>query len=125
MQTQVGAEQQREDLHHIVATHDGVEGRMHLVGRLDAADLRLGAGVPGLEIVDRGVGVDRGGARHQLGDDLTQRGQLRRSEQVGDHDEPVTLICVPQGIAGHVFSPPRCAGDLTYGWRSRGAIVAL
>ena len=109
----------------VMATHDGIKNRMHLVGRLDASDLRLSPGVPGLEIVDGGVRVDRGGACDQLGDDLTQLGQLRRSEQVGDHNEPITLICVPQGIAGHVFSPPPCAGDLAYGWRSRGAIVAL
>ena len=125
MQAQGGAEQKREDLHHIMATHDGIKSRMHLVGRLDASDLRLSPGVPGLEIVDGGVRVDRGGACDQLGDDLTQLGQLRRSEQVGDHNEPVTLICVPQGIAGHVFPLLHARSGLAYGWRSRGAIVAL
>ena len=102
VQAQVGAEQAREHLHHRRATDDGIESRMHLVGRLDAADLRLGPSVPGLEIVDRGVGVDGSGAGHQLGDDLAQLGQLRGPEKVGDHDEPVALIGVSLGIADHV-----------------------
>ena len=75
---------------------------MHLVGCLDAADLWRGPGVPGLEIVDRGVGVDGGGAGDQLGDDLAQLGQLRGPEKVGNHDEPVALIGVSLGIADHV-----------------------
>ena len=102
MQAQVGAEQAGEHLHHRRAADDGIEGRMHLVGRLDAADLGLGGGVPGLEVVDRGVGVDRGSARHQFGDDLTQCGQLRCPEKVGHHNEPVALIGVSLGIADHI-----------------------
>ena len=72
---------------------------MHLVGCLDAPDLRRGPGVPGLEIVDGGVGVDGGGAGDQLGDDLAQLGQLRGPEKVGNHYESVALIGVSLGIA--------------------------
>src|SRR5262249_27727647 len=78
---------------------------MHLVGRLDAPDLRLRSRVPRLEVVHRGMGVNGGGAGHQLGDDLTQLRDVRGSEKVGHHDEPVALIGVPQGVAGHVVSP--------------------
>ena len=124
MQAQVGAEQAREHLHHRRATDDGIESRMHLVGRLDAADLRLGPCVPGLEIVDRGVGVDGSGAGHQLGDDLAQLGELHGPEKVGDHDEPVALIRVPQGIAGHVVLLLPARVPLAHRWHRQRDIVA-
>ena len=72
--------------------------------------------VAGLEIVDGGVRVHRGGAGDELGDDPPKLGDLRLGEQAGHDDEPVAPVRIPLIAVDHRPMVAECIPHSTAPW---------
>jgi hypothetical protein len=72
--------------------------------------------VAGLEIVDGGVRVHRGGDGDEVGDDATKARDLRLGEQAGHDDEPVAPVRIPLIAVDHRPMVADCIPHSTVPW---------